>query len=147
MTTTQRWFLQWADEELGLCACGSDGPHQVIQEVLERCSLWSTKSLPTWARRHLRLDYPMRDASGRWVELVAKMLDSKGFLEHGSSIGGSWLTICGKALLAVLQRGAFADEECLRLLPEEYEAYQVFAKDEAAIDSAAWEWAQMEPEA
>jgi hypothetical protein len=36
-------------------------------------------------------------------EIIAHWLDSKELIEHGSSVGGSWLTDKGKELLEVLK--------------------------------------------
>lgn len=40
----------------------------------------------------------------RYNELIAQMLDSRGLLEHGSSIGGSWLSYAGEKLHELLTK-------------------------------------------
>lgn len=37
------------------------------------------------------------------IDFVLYILNDKGFLEHGSSIGGSWLTDKGKLFLYLLE--------------------------------------------
>lgn len=39
-----------------------------------------------------------------YTELLAQMLDSRGLLEHGSSIGGSWLSEAGKYLFSLFNK-------------------------------------------
>lgn len=36
-----------------------------------------------------------------YTELLAQMLDSRGLLEHGSSIGGAWLSEAGEVLFSL----------------------------------------------
>ena len=142
MTQTQRFFWMWAESQLSLCGCGTDGPMEVVKEVLERA--WQFWSIEHPASLHLRLDMPMRDAKGRWVELVAKFLDDKGFLEHGTSIGCAWLTDRGKGLLALLSAGYHHQAEC-GCDAKEYEEYKAFLSSPACIDAAANEWMAWEP--
>lgn len=43
-------------------------------------------------------------------ELIANWLDSKNLIEHGSSIGGSWLTEDGKELFEQLKKKPQSDD-------------------------------------
>lgn len=43
-------------------------------------------------------------------ELIAQMLDSRGLLEHGTSVAGSWLSEEGEALYEVLKARPTSDE-------------------------------------
>lgn len=54
-----------------------------------------------WAKRTLELDGLLGD--GMLGLSYLYMLDSHGLLEHGSSIGGSWLTAEGERVLSMLQ--------------------------------------------
>ena len=76
---------------LGGCGCGSgDLPDRAV-EVLKN-----------FGREHLSKE--------RWSvyddptnEVLAHWLDSKELIEHGGSIGGSWLTDKGKELLKLVE--------------------------------------------
>jgi len=39
----------------------------------------------------------------KYNELIAQMLDSRGLLEHGTSIAGSWLSTAGQKLYELLK--------------------------------------------
>lgn len=54
-----------------------------------------------WAKHTARLDAILGDGMLGLSYLYT--LDSHGLLEHGSSIGGSWLTDEGERVLALLQ--------------------------------------------
>jgi len=74
---------------LGGCGCGS--PEKIenkLWEVFENFAL----SLDDWDKRDSDV-YEQLDK-----EILAHWLDSKGLIEHGSSIGGSWLSETGKEL-------------------------------------------------
>lgn len=45
----------------------------------------------------------------KYNELIAQMLDSRGLLEHGSSISGSWLSSIGKKLYDLLTSNPTSD--------------------------------------
>lgn len=50
----------------------------------------------------LAQDFEKLLPNGPLSDAYLKMLDAHGFLEHGGSIGGSWLTKEGKDLLDLL---------------------------------------------
>lgn len=81
----------------GLCGCGSDGPAQLLVQVLRFCALdhESQRAHPFgkegcyYSTEH---------------ELAAKVLDKAGLVDHGTGIGWPWLTDWGRELLAALER-------------------------------------------
>lgn len=76
---------------LGFCSCGSDEKWEIVKLILER------------ADKKASMYDEASDASSRWVEFAAHVLDGRGLLEHGMSIGRSWLTNDGEELLAFLR--------------------------------------------
>jgi len=76
-----------------MCGCGLYYDRLVLlNEVLNACPLWETENTPEYLRTPL----------GEWFLCL---LDKAGLIEHGSSIGGSWLTNKGIRL-----RDALNDE-------------------------------------
>lgn len=71
-----------------LCGCGSDGPGELLIEVLVWCALPSDAKGNEGTYR-----------SAAW-ELAAKVLDAADLVEHGTGIGWPWITEKGKAFLA-----------------------------------------------
>jgi hypothetical protein len=80
--------------KLGLCACGSNTDYEIVLMMLDRSERnFAMKGCD----ESLTFYAPAEDASGRWVEFAAKILDAAGLIEHGTGIGSSWLTDTGKA--------------------------------------------------
>jgi hypothetical protein len=75
---------------LGGCGCGSSDEMRAL--AVEVLTLFAT---PHEARRWSVYDRTEAEVMAHW-------LDSKGLLEHGSSIAGSWLTDKGMAILALV---------------------------------------------
>jgi hypothetical protein len=77
---------------LGGCGCGSsDELAQLAMNVLDNYALPHDE-------RTLRVYDDMT------LEVLAHWIDSKGLIEHGSSIGGSWLSPLGKVVHAELRK-------------------------------------------
>ena len=90
-------------EDLGLCGCGCpEETYEVIRKILNIQSSnakWETKQKQF--SELCNADMDNANYSGL-IQFVLYVLDNKGFLEHGSSIGGSWLTEKGKIYLDLL---------------------------------------------
>ena len=83
-------------DELGICGCGNPEMvyrliHAVLKEILES---------------RVRTD----DEVG-YYDYIIYQLNEQGFLEHGSSIYGSWVTERGKKLIEALDEMAKYDYE------------------------------------
>ena len=83
-------------DELGICGCGSPEMvyrlvHVVLKEILEP-RVWTV------------------DRVGYYSYMIYQ-LNEQGFLEHGSSIYGSWVTERGKKLIEALDEMAKYDYE------------------------------------
>jgi len=92
--------------DIGLCNCGSPSwTIDVIELVLK--SQLSSKKI-----RFINNEIYEKLGTTRYVDgpiqglidFVLYILDDKGFLNHGSSIGGAWLTDQGKELLKLLEK-------------------------------------------
>ena len=81
---------------LGGCGCGhGDGLAEIAWEVFE--------AIATKKEDRYKIIYG-DDSDGPSVnEAMAQWIDSKGLLEHGSSIGGSWLSGLGEWLYNALK--------------------------------------------
>lgn len=76
---------------LGGCGCGSGDLPDLALEVLEN-----------FGKEHLDKDrFSVYDKPE--YEVLAHWLDNKELIEHGGSVGGSWLTYKGKELLELLK--------------------------------------------
>lgn len=94
-------------EVIDMCGCGvPENTNEVIRRVLNIRNEWSKDELKYEAvvkryEQDLEIDTENEVHYGL-LQFVLYMLDSHGMLEHGSSIGGSWLTKEGKMYLTVL---------------------------------------------
>lgn len=78
---------------LGGCGCGSsDYFAELSYKLLKEFSL----SGADWDKRTLKV------YDNEALEIIAHWMDAKGLIEHGTSIGGSWLTEKGKELLDLI---------------------------------------------
>lgn len=85
-------------DNMGVCSCGSGVFWPTIKQILtvgesEKEDFYKS----TTARQQ------------HWMEFGALVADSWGLLEHGSSIGGAWLTQDGALLLRFLRD--FSDDQ------------------------------------
>lgn len=93
---------------LELCYCGRpEETFQLVKELLERAEqLWpenlEESAISTTKTKCFYDDH--KDASKRWVEFGAKVLDMANLLEHGGGIGHAWLTPKGVRVLQFLRQ-------------------------------------------
>ena len=95
-------------EIMDMCGCGSpDYTYEMIRRVLHIRKEWfETDDMPYDVKvkryeENLHINYENTMNYGM-LQFVLYMLDSKGIVEHGSSIGGCFLTELGKMYLTVL---------------------------------------------
>lgn len=94
-------------EIMGLCGCGCpEDTHRVIRYVLNIRNDWMNKNIKYdevknryCSDLHIDLSY---DVHHGMLQYILYDLNDHGILEHGSSVGGSWLTNLGKMYLDVL---------------------------------------------
>src|SRR5690606_18182566 len=80
------WAYLVIFNDLAMCGCGQyDDRLDILKEVLNACPLYETEKTPDYLRTPL----------GEWFLCL---LDKAKLIEHGSSIGGSWLTDKGTRL-------------------------------------------------
>jgi len=92
-----KWAYGVIYDDLHACGCGyADARLELVREALRDCPLYDG----SWRK----YDSPI----GEWFLCL---LDGAGLIEHGTSIGGSWLTGKGERFLAVLD-----DEDSWRAL-------------------------------
>jgi hypothetical protein len=83
------WAYGVICDDVGDCGCGyTEGRLEVLRQVLRDCPLYEDE-------RWRKYDSPLAE----WLLCVMTNAD---LLEHGGSVGGSWITDKGKRLLAVL---------------------------------------------
>lgn len=84
------WAYLVIFKHLGMCGCGQyDERLDLLKEVLNAAPLYETENTPEYLRTPL----------GEWFLCL---LDKAEIIEHGGTIGGSWLTEKGKRLLDAL---------------------------------------------
>lgn len=94
-------------EKMDMCGCGTpEDTYEVIRRYLRiRKNCFAEKL--SWEdvveryETNLHMNYSDSMNYGM-LQLLAYVLDSYGFTEHGSSVGGCWLTKDGERLLTVL---------------------------------------------
>ena len=101
-------------EELNLCGCGiPEDTYEIIRRYLHiREDYYTDKIEYKDVLERYKTDLHIKDDDSLQAGLLQFMmyvLDHKGFTEHGSSIGGCWLTNKGRMLLTVLD--AWYDSE------------------------------------
>jgi hypothetical protein len=83
---------QWLWSILGGCGCGSS------DELAER----AVKVLKLFTTEHMERSWSIYDDPTN--EVIAHWMDSKGLIEHGTGIGGSWLTDKGKEIYEAIKK-------------------------------------------
>lgn len=101
-------------EELDLCGCGCpEDTYEVIRRYLHIRNDWYENKLQyDDVIAKYKTDLHINDddlIQAGLLQFMMYVLDEKGFTEHGSGIGGCWLTDKGKRLLTVLD--AWYDSE------------------------------------
>lgn len=100
-------------EKLGICGCGSPWvTANVIKDLLNILYKYETARNRDWQEAYDDKMSSIKSLCGVVIEnnnnydglvqFMMYMLDDKGFLEHGTGIGGAWLTNEGKMFLHVL---------------------------------------------
>lgn len=101
-------------EIIGMCGCGRpEDTNEVIRKVLNIRYDWSKDKLK-YEEVEQRYSHDLEIDMENYIhygllQFVLYMLDSNKILEHGSSVGGSWLTELGEMYLTVLN--AWKDRE------------------------------------
>ena len=99
-------------EIIDMCGCGSpEDTLEMIRRLLHIRNNWhdGDNSKKSWEQKNeqyniqLHINYEDEMNYGL-LQFVMYMLDKCGILEHGSSIGGCWLTELGKMYLEVLDK-------------------------------------------
>lgn len=81
-------------DDLGLCGCGnSEESYALVRTLL---------GLTPFYNHTEAIEALVPDSAARHI--VLSSLDSAGLIEHGTSIGGSWITAKGVFLLGVLRQ-------------------------------------------
>ena len=99
----------FSNDKIGMCGCGvSEDTDEVIRKLLTiRKEKYEDKiSYEESIKRYesdLNIDMDDNNHYGLW-QFMMYVLDNAGILEHGSGIGGSWLTKEGKMYLYLLDR-------------------------------------------
>lgn len=96
-TTAQHTEAGWAYrvryDDLGDCGCGqSDQRLELVRQVLRDCPLYEDE-------RWRAYDSPLAE----WLLAIMAGAD---LIEHGSTLGGSWITEKGQRLLSALEDAA-----------------------------------------
>lgn len=88
---------------LGFCGCGNpDTAYEALRDTLA-CFDAGDISDGDWKARCERVDAWFKERGEGYSYLLLYFIDAAGLLEHGGSVGGSWLTEEGKNVLAVLR--------------------------------------------
>lgn len=101
-------------EILHLCGCGCpEDTYELIRKILTIRYEWKSRKISyeeVLKRYKDDLELDTKNSSHNGIlQFVMYILDHNGILEHGSSIGGCWLTNLGKMYLTVLN--AWYDRE------------------------------------
>lgn len=111
------WYEEYLVDELmdffsyeiiDMCGCGCpDDTNEVIRRILNIRYDWHEHKIESYEdlqeryKNDLQLDTKNNLHYGS-LQFILYMLDTRGILEHGSSIGGCWLTYLGEMYLTVL---------------------------------------------
>lgn len=91
----QRRMRHALNDQIQMCGCGTvEHKWPLLLAMLERAEDHKTRGYFYDA---------MGDIPPRAVEFIAHAMDGWGLLEHGTSIGGAWLTQDGSEVLAFLR--------------------------------------------
>ena len=119
----EEWYEEYLIDELidffsfeimNMCGCGCpEYTNELIRKILIIRSEWRDEKLSyddVIKRYKTDLDlYNENDNHYGTLQFILYMLDAHGIVEHGSSVGGCWLTDLGKMYLTVLN--AWHDRE------------------------------------
>lgn len=102
--------FEWMD----MCGCGCpDYTYELIRKILIIRSEWQDKKI-TYEEviKRYKVDLDLDDDNNNQygaLQFILYILDARQIVEHGSSVGGCWLTGLGKMYLTVLN--AWHDRE------------------------------------
>lgn len=85
-----RWY-----EELKFCGCGC--PEEVQQYIASILRAHKERSDSSWAKNNIREAINKPEMAELFILYT---LDAMDLLEHGGSVGGSWLTKKGEQMMA-----------------------------------------------
>lgn len=103
-------------EKINMCGCGiPENTYEVIRKLLTIRKEWQDnkleyKYIEKRYANDLHLNMNNEDNYGMW-QFMMYMLNEVGILEHGSGIGGSWLTKEGEMYLYVLNQWSKENRE------------------------------------
>ena len=90
--------------DLGLCGCGlPEYTNFVIKEILRIQSITDYNTKKDGFSSLCNVNIKENDNYHGLIQFVLYVLDNHGFLNHGSSVGGAWLTDKGKMYLDILE--------------------------------------------
>lgn len=112
MTQDEQQELGRIYERLAFCGCGEPTEaYKTLQDVL---SAFDTEGLTfDGSREAIKVHKAM--ISERYWDLLIYLLDSKGLLEHGSSIGSSWLSDLGQKIVKDLRDNGHDSDRIMAL--------------------------------
>ena len=101
-------------ELIDMCGCGCpEDTHELIRKILTIRSEWQDKKISyEEIKNRYKNDLDLDDSNNNHygaLQFIFYILDGCGIIEHGSNIGGCWLTDLGKKYLTVLN--AWHDRE------------------------------------
>ena len=96
-------------KDLGLCGCGDpDAVLDMLEYFLSRHYLSGHEDnyIFTWEEKEIFA----KEHSTELLLFLLYILNDKGFLDHGSSVMGSWITEKGERFLELLQKDVEEDQ-------------------------------------
>ncbi len=108
-----RWMLDgcsydsewsaWSTGVLGMCACGSpEDAYNFLRLALQGFDRRGVHDKPPtreWINAEAALVEMVKASPETAAHALLHLLDSRDVIEHGGSVGGSWLTALGEALV------------------------------------------------
>lgn len=95
--------FHYEEDGLGICGCGNpEDTHEVIRQILNIQSDYDNYESVQKKFSDLCNSDMENDNYHGLIQFVLYILNNKGFLEHGGSVGGAWLTEKGKIYLDLL---------------------------------------------
>ena len=88
-----QWLYKVWDKDLAMCGCGNpDAIWELVRDLLALCPLYSHRD-----------ECVALLGDGPLAEFFLNGLTNAGLLEHGSAVGGSWITDKGTRALGIMQ--------------------------------------------
>ena len=87
-------------QRLNFCECGNpDDAYDALKEALDAHNCVGEITDKSWAKRCEKAKAWEEKLGEKPAHLLRYFIDAAGLLEHGGSVGGSWLSEDGKLLL------------------------------------------------